>query len=243
MRVVRWRWLATIAAASVVVWFATAGLAAGAQLLTVLLLVVFPAAFSLQAGIADEVPDGISRLGVYGGSAAGLLLLAGLVYGVARASGFGNASFGLVLPPVDAALLWAAGITAAGLAIQVAARALGEGESALLLYVLPRSDGDKAAFVGLSLCAGTCEELAYRGFLLTALTTTTGNALAAALIGAAAFGVLHAYQRRDGVLRAGLLGLLLTLPVVATGSIVPSMIAHTALDVIGGIFAQRLFRA
>ena len=103
MRVVSWRWLATIAAACVVVWFATAGLAAGAQLLTVLLLVVFPAAFSLQAGIADEVPDGISRLGVY--------------------------------------------------------------------------------------------------------------------------------------------GLLLTLPVVATGSIVPSMIAHTALDVIGGIFAQRLFRA
>ena len=89
MRVVSWRWLATIAAACVVVWFATAGLAAGAQLLTVLLLVVFPAAFSLQAGIADEVPDGISRLGVYGGSAAGLLLLAGLVYGVARASGFG----------------------------------------------------------------------------------------------------------------------------------------------------------
>ena len=235
-------WWAFLAAAAAVVWLATDDLSIGPQLLVVFLLVVLPALLSLQAAIADDIPEGLSRLAIYGTSAVALLLLAGGTYAIARAAGFGTAALGLVSPPAISILLWGAGITAAGLAVQLAALTLGETESAMLLHILPRTGTERTAFAALSICAGTCEELVYRGFLLTALTTTTGSVLAAALLSSAAFGVLHAYQRGSGALRAGVLGLLLTVPVIATGSVIPSMVAHTALDLVGGIFAQRLFR-
>jgi len=83
--------------------------------------------------------------------------------------------------------------------------------------------------------AGTAEELLFRGFLLPALDTATGSAALAALLGSAVFGFLHNHQRLAGTARAATIGLLLALPVLATGSLLPSIAAHIATDLAAGL--------
>jgi uncharacterized protein len=58
-------------------------------------------------------------------------------------------------------------------------RAVPAGETALLQFLLPRTPAEKTAFVGVSVTAGICEELVFRGFMIVALFTMTGIALIA----------------------------------------------------------------
>jgi len=57
---------------------------------------------------------------------------------------------------------------------------------------------------------------------------------AVALVAAALFGVAHAYQGARGMLRTGLLGLVLWATYLVTGSILPAMVLHAAIDVRSG---------
>jgi len=116
-----------------------------------------------------------------------------------------------------------------------ATRALRWQESPLLVHLLPRTCGEKLAFSALAVAAGTAEELLFRGFLLPALDTATGSAALAALLGSAVFGFLHNHQRLAGTARAATIGLLLALPVLATGSLLPSIAAHIATDLAAGL--------
>jgi len=116
-----------------------------------------------------------------------------------------------------------------------ATRALRWQESPLLVHLLPRTCGEKLAFSALAVAAGTAEELLFRGFLLPALDTATGSAALAALLGSAVFGFLHNDQRLAGTARAAAIGLLLALPVLATGSLLPSIAAHIATDLAAGL--------
>ena len=59
-----------------------------------------------------------------------------------------------------------------------------------------------------------------------------------------AFGLAHAYQGLNGMVRAALLGALLAYPVVHLGSLYPSMAAHFLIDALalawlGPRFAER----
>jgi len=91
----------------------------------------------------------------------------------------------------------------------------------------------------VSLTAGSCEELVFRGFLISLLVNAWGSPALAVVLSSAAFGWMHAYQEPGGAIRAALLGAALALPVVLYGSVIPSMIAHTAIDVISGILLQK----
>lgn len=233
--------LATVSTA--LVWVAAEELRWPARALTCFLLVPLPALLLLQL---RQLPDlsTLPRLPIYASSAIAQWVLAALTAALAWASGISRYSLGLA-PPADwgTQLLWALAITVAALAINLAGHRLGARESVVLAHLLPRTRAEKAGFLGLSITAGLCEELVFRGFLVTALYTAAGSLSIALLVSAVAFGVVHAYQEPRGVARAAVLGLLLSIPFVTTGSLAASIMAHTAIDIIGGLWlGPRLLR-
>src|SRR6516162_2213069 len=74
-----------------------------------------------------------------------------------------------------------------------------------LIAMVPHTTAEYRWFVGLSVTAGICEELLYRGFLVWALQRWVGLA---AVISVIAFGAGHAYQGKD-VVRPTLAGVVL----------------------------------
>ena len=62
-----------------------------------------------------------------------------------------------------------------------------------------------------------------------------GSAWAAALLSSAVFGVLHAYQGWLGMVRTGMLGLLLAAAFLLSGSLWPCIVAHAILDLVAGL--------
>ncbi|MEJ2677718.1 MAG: CPBP family intramembrane metalloprotease [Gemmatimonadota bacterium] len=152
------------------------------------------------------------------------------------ASGFTARLLGLVAQEPGRLLLVAVLTTAVGLGAMVAGRLLRLPETELLLFLLPRTRRERLLFVGVSLSAGIAEELVFRSFLIPALQAATDSLWLAVAFSSFAFGLIHSYQGTSGALRASCLGLLLAVPFVATGSVLPSMAAHAALDIIAGLW-------
>jgi membrane protease YdiL (CAAX protease family) len=101
-------------------------------------------------------------------------------------------------------------------------------------FLLPAEDSMIGWWVAVSITAGVCEETLYRGFIGYYLQHWMPLAVAA-LVGTIPFAVAHAYQGWRGVLRTGLAGLLLWATYLATGSILPGMVLHAAIDVRSGL--------
>lgn len=228
------------------VWWATP-LGVWDALFVVFLLELLPALSVTQVPLAEGMmAEGmeLERIPVYVTSAAVILFLgwAALVLGV---GGDGPELLGMVaLPPIQL-LLWSAGLTAVALLLLAAfaavGRALGRTESAVLRALIPRTPAEKGAFVGLSVAAGLGEELAYRAYAIPALAVLVGSPWAAAVLSSVVFGFLHAYQGILGVSRAASLGFVLAASLLATGSVLPAILAHTAIDVIAGLFLGEQF--
>jgi membrane protease YdiL (CAAX protease family) len=229
-----------LAAAAAVVWLALPALAPIPRLWCVALLVALPAWTLFEAKQLRSV-DVLPRLPVYITSAVALLILVALTAGAAAVAGFSGQALRLRIPTAVETLLWAAGVTVAGIVFVWICRILGVRESATLAQLLPRTRNERLGFAGLSFAAGLGEEFIYRGFLLSALHIATGSLPLASLLSAAAFGIVHGYQAHQGAARAAVLGMMLTAPVLATGSLLPAMVAHTALDLLLGlVLADRL---
>ncbi len=114
-------------------------------------------------------------------------------------------------------------------------KAAGLRENPLLIQLLPKTRKEKTVFLFLSLAAGFGEELAYRGFLIPALTLVIGGGWGAAFVSSAVFGVLHAYQGWLGIARTAALGLLLAAAFLISGSLWPAIFAHAILDMLAGL--------
>lgn len=216
----------------------------GAPLADVLLLPlvvgVLPVLAVAQAVALRDEP--IERLPAYASTVLSLAVLTALCVAAAWSRGAGF--LGLRPLPWGAFALWTAGLTAAGLAtmaaFRLAAGRLGLREHPFLRHLLPRSAGEKAAFVGVSFSAGIGEELVFRGYVLGALIPVVGTA-GAVVLSTISFAFAHAYQGVLGLLRTGILGAVLAWAVLASGSLLPAMAAHTLLDLLAGIvLADRL---
>jgi uncharacterized protein len=100
-------------------------------------------------------------------------------------------------------------------------------------YLLPRTKPELVLFAAVSISAGICEEVIYRGFLMHYLqsgpwTLSLGGSL---LVSSAVFGVAHAGQNVKGVLMTALAGLLLLGGLyVASGSLVWPILVHAVMD-------------
>lgn len=199
------------------------------------LLVVFPAMLVLQA---RQLRAGarVSRRQMYVSSILSLWLLAIATVATASAGGYGADD--LAIRPIswERLALWAAGATIIGEAVVLAGNMSGAQISDTLRDLLPVTRSDRALFVVVSATAGVCEEIMFRGFLIMTLTAATQSPVLGVTLAAVAFGVVHAYQDAAGVAVASLLALVLTVPVLITGSLYPSIVAHFAIDIIGGFW-------
>lgn len=98
--------------------------------------------------------------------------------------------------------------------------------------LLPNTGAERAVFVLLSLSAGVCEEVLYRGFLIR-LLHAGGFALplmAALAISSLIFGLGHAYQGWRGMLGTATGGLFLGLVFLLCGSLIPAVVLHSLMD-------------
>ncbi|NIP59581.1 MAG: CPBP family intramembrane metalloprotease [Gemmatimonadetes bacterium] len=111
----------------------------------------------------------------------------------------------------------------------------GREESEFLRKLLPRSAFEKTLFVGVSFSAGLGEELAYRAYAIPVLAGLLGTDWGAAVLSSGIFGLLHAYQGQIGVVRTGLMGLVLAGVFLVSGSVWPAVAAHVLIDLVGGL--------
>ncbi|NMF86224.1 CPBP family intramembrane glutamic endopeptidase [Nodosilinea sp. P-1105] len=107
-------------------------------------------------------------------------------------------------------------------------------------FLVPRTPQERLWVGAIALGAGTSEELLYRG-LLPALVVGVGVPVAvAATIQAALFGLAHRYQGWQGVGYTALLGLLLGILVVSTGSLLVPIFLHVMIDLRLVLMSQNL---
>lgn len=101
------------------------------------------------------------------------------------------------------------------------------------MHMLPRTARERSLWIPLSLTAGLCEELLYRGFLPAYLVYIfPGVPLwLAIVIAAVLFGIGHIYQKLPGVLGTGVMGLAFGFLYYFTGSLFLPMIVHALFDI------------
>ncbi len=225
-----------------VVWLITGAIPWPGRVVTALIVGALPVLAVAQLRIVQD-PRDLPRMAAYASTIVmlwGLAVLSGLA---AWASGFRPVD--LYLTPIGAGrtLLWAGGMTAAAVGMGLALRLAGFHESGFVRHLLPQTRKERLTFAGLRFTAGITEEFVFRGFLLAMLATATGSVTAAVIIATVIFGWVHAYQQLGGAVRAGILGALLALPPLFTGSAIPSMIAHTCIDLIGGLWLRERGRS
>jgi membrane protease YdiL (CAAX protease family) len=97
---------------------------------------------------------------------------------------------------------------------------------------LPNSALECAAFALVSVTAGICEEVLFRGFLIRflyegPLNLSLFGALAASCL---IFGLNHAYQGAKGVAVTAIAGLALGLVFLLTGHLLPGILLHALVD-------------
>lgn len=199
------------------------------------LLVAVPAFAAAQVPLVAGVR--VERLPAYWGSIAALWLIGSACWLVGSRRG-GPEALGLIALPAFPLIAWSVWLTLAGILIILAFREIavwtGAQESPVLRDLLPRTRQEKVVFGVLSLAAGVGEELAYRGYAISLLAPLFGVWFSVILT-SAVFGLLHAYQGWLGTVRTALMGGVLAWGFLASGSVWPAIVAHTAIDLIAGI--------
>ena len=103
----------------------------------------------------------------------------------------------------------------------------------ILSRLAPRSPREDRLFAMVSVTAGVCEEILYRGLLMAVLVPAVGTWPAVALT-SVIFGLGHAYQGLAGFGKTTLVGLVMALLLVFSGSLFIPMLLHTVIDLTSG---------
>ena len=190
----------------------------------------------------------IERVSVYAGSAATLVVIGvtALILGFAQGNGEANTFPFLWGLPLRTVAVLTVGLVVVGLGVILAFEPMDRWKpsrgAALVFELLPRTAKEKWAFVGLSVVAGIAEEVAYRGYALSAFELLMRSPLLgvpSAWLAAAAssipFAVLHAYQGPVGLARTAVVGFAFASSVVVSGNILPAILAHALIDILAGL--------
>lgn len=109
--------------------------------------------------------------------------------------------------------------------------------------MLPTTPAELRAFYGLSVTAGCCEELLYRGFVIWYLARLLGGGFVPAwLLSSALFGFGHLYQGLRGMLLTGAVGLFVGGLYYVSGSLLAPMIVHMLMDAHSGNMLYHVMR-
>ena len=96
--------------------------------------------------------------------------------------------------------------------------------------LIPVTTHERWLFAGVAVTAGICEEILFRGFLTLYFGEMGLSAALTIVLGAVIFGLAHAYQGWKGVAQTTLMGALFMALFVVSGSLVPCIVAHAAID-------------
>jgi membrane protease YdiL (CAAX protease family) len=99
---------------------------------------------------------------------------------------------------------------------------------------MPRDARELLGFALLALMAGINEEFMFRGFAPDHLFRWGLPLWLAVAVVTLSFGLAHGYKSLAGMLRTMLIGLVLAVPVLVTGTLLPSIIAHALMDLLAG---------
>jgi membrane protease YdiL (CAAX protease family) len=205
------------------------------SILFALFLVVGVPILSL-ATARDSQVHRMPRLALYISAAISQWVLAGLGLGIFFLSSLSAFSVGFRTLAPAAALAWAGALVALSVAgmrlgFFLESRGWWPPEAELVYLLIPQTRNEKFwSVLLLAPTAALCEEFLYRGFLLAQLTQWLRSGAWAWVASSVAFGLAHVYQGWNGVVRASLLGALLAWPVIHSGSLYPSMLAHGLID-------------
>jgi membrane protease YdiL (CAAX protease family) len=104
----------------------------------------------------------------------------------------------------------------------------------IVLPSLPSGAFGLSVWVSLSLTAGTCEEIMFRGYLQRQFAAMIGRPRLAILAQAILFAIGHIYEGLDAVVEILLIGLVLGALAAWRGNIRAGILVHAALDVLAG---------
>ena len=103
----------------------------------------------------------------------------------------------------------------------------------MILAIAPHTPLEFVVWFGVSLTAGICEELVFRGYLLQQLIAFTGRPVVSVVIAALLFGSVHLYEGLAAVLPLTALALVYGFVVrYCKGDLRAVIIAHTLQDFI-----------
>ena len=105
-------------------------------------------------------------------------------------------------------------------------------------FMLPTNFGESTGWIVLSITGGICEEIAYRGYLQRQLWAFIRSLPVAVCLQAVAFGAVHLYQGWKPVVVIVGIGLVLGSVAAWRRSIIPGTIAHSILDILGGLLGS-----
>lgn len=147
--------------------------------------------------------------------------------------------FSDVLADVGAALLfWMVVIVFLGILRAI----LGPNSTGLqsIKFLLPQSPLELIVWVVLSVTAGFCEEVAFRGYLQRQFLALTGMAPIAVVCQAIVFGSVHLYQGVKGTIAITVYGALFGGLAIVRNSLRPGIIQHAAQDTFAGVVGSLL---
>jgi membrane protease YdiL (CAAX protease family) len=106
------------------------------------------------------------------------------------------------------------------------------GNHAVLSGILPRSKKEKRLFAFVSVSAGVCEEIIFRGFLLYLLLAIFPDMsiILVILITSVLFGLSHFYQGLHGIIVSALFGVFFMCLLLATGRLILPILLHFFWD-------------
>jgi membrane protease YdiL (CAAX protease family) len=144
------------------------------------------------------------------------------------------------LPKLGASFFWGLGLALVGgsfLQVVLIRRNAKAREKILrafkrLDFFLPITGEERAWFAVVSVTAGICEEVLYRGFLIRYLSDGPWHAglWIALAIASISFGLGHGYQGLSGIIGTAVLGALIAVMFLATGSLWFPMALHAIID-------------
>lgn len=111
-------------------------------------------------------------------------------------------------------------------------RLFGAGQAASIRSLLPQQALELVLWVALSISAGFCEEVIFRGYFQRQFEALTRSSWIALLLQAVLFGISHGYQGVGAALKITVFGCLFGLFAWWRKSLRPGIIAHALTDIL-----------
>lgn len=219
---------------------------------TLLLIIIL---LGLSAGQANKLSNTVERHGkipLYISTIVVEWILVGIIWLAVRKRGLGLKELigGRWSAPEDAlldlAIAAGAWLVVAALAVAIAyilklnePQKIKEMRNAID-FLVPHSALELGLWVALSVTAGFCEEIIFRGYFQRQFSAITGSALAGVFLQAVLFGGGHGYEGWQRMIIIVMLGFIFGLVAWWRKSLRPVMMAHAWQDLLAGIGSRLL---